>query len=1082
MVMMPTNNVILEQHYGNSGIEGIDNEILLAQIATRFDQLDRPYQRDDSLLVNGIGQNVGTGLTPDDNLVTGTVIYDANGLRLRDTDDNGNVTTYVYDGLDRKVRQTDANGNYTSIQYDNNNNILSATRVQINTDGLVIDKSITSSATYDELNRRTSETDALGNTQNFRYDSRNNLIQHTDPLGNITLHVYDGINRLLETRAFLGADGTGNSPLDDTNPTNPDGRISTLYAYDGNSRLVFQGDDNGNATLYEFDGLNRKIKDTFADGTTINYQYDKDDNLIEKTDQNTNVFTLSYDGLNRLTNKTVVRAANVTGSTRWTFGYDGLSRRISATDNNDPDIDSDNSQVEYRYNSLNYLLSETNNDLTATADYDGLGNRQTLTYPGGRILGYSYDGIYNLKTIRDQTTSTPDNIVNYSYADSRVLTRTYANGVTLSLIDTDNSLDAGYDAINRPLNYRHSNTNNQLVAGFSYVYDKAHNRRYEIDQFSQLADVYEYDSAYRLTRAAYDVPANDPTLQSLTNNQVINSDLASVIAGQDESYLLDGVGNWVSKQSLMGTESSAIGYQTNEMNEYLSIGPDQQQHDPNGNLLSDARRHYHYDAYNRLVRVTTLGGNTIATYKYDAFGRRISKRAGNDTLHYIHFGKRVIEERNAFSQLQRQYVYGNGIDEVLQLRNAANQDYYYHANSLGSIAAITDSNGAVVERYQYNAYGETSIFAANGLDPLTTSQIGNSYGFTGRRLDSETGFYYYRARYYAPQRGRFIQRDPLGYQDGMGVYAYVGNNPVNFIDPMGTEKNNEFWDAVKDELVDLIPGKGLYDAYQAFKEGNIIEALINIATELPWGKAFKLVEKLGRIGELYKRYRRACCCFVAGTSVLTAAGPIPIEQLNIGDWVYSKNLVTRQVELKQVETTYLTEGKEIYALTTEDSDGGLETVQVTDNHPYWVEGQNWVESADLKPGMKLIDKNDESVTVISIQAQGYSEPTFNISVGENYNYFVGEQELLVHNCSCGRYVPPAKNIPGIPGLRNVKPKTPFGGGKRKRWKDKDGNIYEWDYQHGKLEKYDRRGRHKGEFDPETGEQTKPPDSNRRVEP
>jgi hypothetical protein len=81
------------------------------------------------------------------------------------------------------------------------------------------------------------------------------------------------------------------------------------------------------------------------------------------------------------------------------------------------------------------------------------------------------------------------------------------------------------------------------------------------------------------------------------------------------------------------------------------------------------------------------------------------------------------------------------------------------------------------------------------------------------------------------------------------------------------------------------------------------------------------------------------------------------------------------------------------------------------------------------------------------------------------------------------YVPPPKSLPGFPDTVNARPKTPMGGGKlRKRWKTADGEILEWDYQHGKVEKYDKQGNHEGEFDPETGEQTKPPDPDRKVEP
>jgi len=784
-------NKVLERHFGASGITGIDNKILLAEIAIQFDELDRPYQRDDSLLVNGQAQNVGAGVTPDDNKVTGINYYDASGLIVRSIDDNGNETLNEFDGLNRLIRTTDANGNVNQSTYDQNNNLTQIAITQVNEEGRVADKVITIIASYDELNRKTSTTNQLGNTESYQYDSHNNRVVTTDEMGNIVLNIYDGLNRLIETREYLATGGTGEGAIDQSNPTNADGYISTYFGYDGNSRLVFQGDDKQNATNYEFDALNRKVKESYADGSNVNYVYDKDNNIVSATDQNGSVFTHSYDALNRLTQSKVAAAIGIIGSTEWAYSYDGLSRRVSAKDNNEPSLSSDDSVVEYRYNSLNHLLSENNNGLLTGALYDGLGNRQKIRYASGRRLNYSYDKLYNIKAINEANplgvNTSAIAIAEYDYASRRVLERRYANGTRLSYIQegVGASNDSRYDAINRVVQHRHSNSSNALVAGFDYAYDKANNRRYEVDQFAQLADVYEYDSVYRVIRTAYRVPANDATLQTVVNNSNSNAEVESIISPQDESYLLDGVGNWASVQALNGKQSDAVGYQSNEMNEYTRIGAVEQNHDSNGNLTSDGNRNYHYDARNRLVRVSTLSGNTLANYKYDAYGRRIEKRAGSEAVRYVHFGKQVLEERNAFNELQRSYVYGNGIDEVLQLKTASNDSYYYHDNSIGSIAALTDTAGRVAERYRYNVYGETTILAADGITERQNSAIGNSYGFTGRRYDVETGFYYYRARYYVPERGRFIQRDPLGYVDGMGVYAYVGNNPVNYVDPEG---------------------------------------------------------------------------------------------------------------------------------------------------------------------------------------------------------------------------------------------------------------------------------------------------------
>ena len=130
------------------------------------------------------------------------------------------------------------------------------------------DETFTTRREYDTIDRLTGLIDNLGNRTEYSYDSRNNLIRMVDQLGNTTTHVYDGINRKLEDVVDLRVGGTGAGSVDTSNSSNPDGRITKGYDWDGNTRLVSLTDDNGNVTRHQYDPLQRLPVETFAEGST----------------------------------------------------------------------------------------------------------------------------------------------------------------------------------------------------------------------------------------------------------------------------------------------------------------------------------------------------------------------------------------------------------------------------------------------------------------------------------------------------------------------------------------------------------------------------------------------------------------------------------------------------------------------------------------------------------------------------------------------------------------------------------------------------------------------------------------------
>ena len=144
---------------------------------------------------------------------------------------------------------------------------------------------------------------------------------------------------------------------------------------------------------------------------------------------------------------------------------------------------------------------------------------------------------------------------------------------------------------------------------------------------------------------------------------------------------------------------------------------------------------------------------------------------------YAYDGDNLVEETSSSGAVVARYADTQNIDEPLaMLRSSATS--YYHADGLGSITSLSNASGVLSQTYVYDSYGKEIASSGNVTNPFQD---------IGREFDTETGLYFYRARYFDPATGRFLTEDPLGFgANDLDFYRYAYDSPANFTDPFGT--------------------------------------------------------------------------------------------------------------------------------------------------------------------------------------------------------------------------------------------------------------------------------------------------------
>lgn len=822
----PVSAVVKQQVYGHPAGQPTAAKILLSEQRFSRDELSRVFQQDvpiflaEGTVTHRPFEPREGSLTPSDGLITTRFEFDALSRRTFLVEDDKQTSSWQYDGASRLAAAIDPLGNFRETFYDQNSNPTKVRSTEISPENLVPAEIFETLYVFDSLDRLARVTDNAGQTSTLSYDSRNNVTDTSDAVGalvqdplnlyirgqinsagNTCHYFHDAMNRLVKKVHDLRVGGSGDGALS--------GTITNTFVFDKNSRLTAALDDKGNTTVYQFDDLDRPTVEIAADLSFRKTDYDRDDNPIKTVDANGTVTIRNFDALNRLTRVDVTPSAtyHTLGTTGQTFEYDGASRLTRASD----EAPAGTSEVTYAYDSLSRQLEEVQDGRTVSSVWAGDGRRLACTYASGTRFDFQHDASKRLKSIA-QGSST---VVAWNWIGPglRPLTRATENGVTLTFLNDAGHQDIGWDAVQRPTRMRYKNASGAALVDLGYGYDRANNRVRETRRHESRRDTFTYDSAYRLDTAKYNVDAS--TNPSPTP--------VGVLDVTHETFSFDGANNRLSlTQKLDELQADGTGYKTkktdyatNATNEYTSVGNSSHTYDANGNLVEDERFCYFYDFRNLLVELHNKSTGRKAVYRYDALGRRIEKNwgdtvpdpadpcddDGNDsfvgTVHvqrYVYDGARIVEQVRSNGTYARQWVFGVGIDEPIRMaRNpgrSTEDRFYYAQNAIGSVVALCDAAGAIVERYKYLAFGKDEVQDADGTT-LSGSAVGNPIRFQGRWRDSAEGspLYYYRARFFDPREGRFTTRDPIdAWGDPMqtgNAYGALGNNGVNRTDATG---------------------------------------------------------------------------------------------------------------------------------------------------------------------------------------------------------------------------------------------------------------------------------------------------------